>query len=97
MEAKASTVSFCEVSDCAYNKVSSCHAIAVTIGEVRHPACLTFYKSRGGRGGAPSAEAMIGACKMENCSYNVLLGCTAGGVTVVFHHGHADCDKYAVR
>lgn len=93
---KAAKVAGCEVSECAYNKALACHAVAVTVGDTHHPACVTFHKSRE-RGGTHEAGAIVGACKMETCAHNVLLECAIEDVSVQFHHGHADCAKYAVR
>lgn len=59
-------VSVCEVSDCAYNLGSNCHARAITIGNGAHPGCDTFFsESHHIRKGEQIAG--IGACKVASC------------------------------
>ena len=43
----------CEVADCAYNMDSTCHAMAITVGDGMRPRCDTFCQSvmKGGDAG----------------------------------------------
>ena len=86
----------CEATLCAYNLEQSCHARAITIGNGVHPACDTFFPS-GQHTQGDGQPAGVGACKVSGCSHNESLECTAEGIRVVPHEGHADCQTYAPR
>nr|WP_245651840.1 DUF1540 domain-containing protein [Streptosporangium amethystogenes] len=45
-------VNACEVDACAYNTDRSCHALAITVGDVRHAHCDTYFKAPA-KGGDP--------------------------------------------
>ncbi|WP_406291967.1 hypothetical protein [Embleya sp. NBC_00896] len=39
-------VNDCAIEDCAYNRHPACHAPAITMGDVQHAHCDTFFTSR---------------------------------------------------
>jgi hypothetical protein len=85
----------CEVTDCAYNANKGCHTAAITVGS-DHPACDTFLKAPQ-KGGAMDTTGGVGACKVDTCTYNSALECTASGIHVRVHGGHADCATFSHR
>lgn len=86
----------CSVTECAYNKNSECHTMAITVGDVDHAECDTFYRSSN-RGGVFDLVGAVGACKVEKCSFNKSLECSAPGINVAPHSGHADCKTFRER
>lgn len=90
------TITKCSATECSYNKNNECHTLAITVGDASHPACDTFFKA-GHKGGVPDAKGGVGACKSENCQYNVLLECSAKMINVGYHQGHADCTTFTAR
>ncbi|WP_267592793.1 DUF1540 domain-containing protein [Carbonactinospora thermoautotrophica] len=89
-------VNECAVDACAYNRDRACHALAITIGDLGHAHCDTFF-SASIKGGDPSAVGHVGACKMADCEYNVSLECQAPGITVGYQQNAADCLTYQRR
>ncbi|MFF5157657.1 DUF1540 domain-containing protein [Streptomyces sp. NPDC000348] len=87
-------VNECSVDDCAYNRNHVCHALAITVGDVRHPRCDTFFTSSA-KGGDPSTTGRVGACKVSGCRHNVDFECRAPGITVGFQQSEVDCLTYA--
>jgi hypothetical protein len=87
-------VNQCVVEDCAYNRDRACHALAITVGDVRRPQCDTFFSSPS-KGGDPSATGRVGACKMSGCTHNDQFECRAPGITVGFQQSEIDCLTYA--
>lgn len=91
---KMPQISQCDVEECAYNKSSKCHALAVTIGDGGHPRCDTFT-SGGQHGGDPSASGQVGACKVSTCKFNKSLECSAASIRVGHHkQSCADCQTF---
>lgn len=86
----------CTASDCAYNKNNECHTMAITVGDGRHPACDTYYKALN-KGGSPDITGSVGACKVDICKFNKALECSASGINVGSHSGHADCKTFSPR
>jgi hypothetical protein len=86
-------VNECEVEDCAYNMDRACHALAITVGDARHPNCDTFLNASV-RGGDPSTTGRVGACKMSNCRHNTQLECQAPGINVGYRQNQVDCLTY---
>lgn len=86
----------CSVSECAYNRDNQCHTLAITVGNAGHPACDTFHKFSS-KGGGPDLSGGVGACKMDICKFNKSLECSASGITVGPHSGHADCKTFSQR
>jgi hypothetical protein len=39
----------------------------------------------------------VGACKVDTCKHNDALECTASGIHVKVHAGHADCVTFVHR
>ncbi|MEV5510667.1 DUF1540 domain-containing protein [Streptomyces orinoci] len=89
-------VTICQVDECAYNQESTCHALAITVGDSQHARCDTFF-SYAGKGGDASAVGRVGACKMSGCRYNTALECQAPGITVGAVWETADCLTYTSR
>ncbi|MCC3652250.1 MULTISPECIES: DUF1540 domain-containing protein [Streptomyces] len=87
-------VNDCAATSCAYNRESTCHALAITVGDPGHAHCDTFIDS-GARGGDMSSTGRVGACKMSECRHNDQLECRAPGITVGFQQNAADCLTYA--
>lgn len=87
-------VNECAVQDCAYNLDHACHALAITVGDVRHAHCDTFFTAPS-KGGDPSATGHVGACKMADCRHNVDFECHAPGIAVGHHQTDADCLTFA--
>jgi hypothetical protein len=86
----------CEVTDCSYNTNKTCHAAAITVGDSGCAMCDTYFKFSE-KGGAMDITGSVGACKENDCGYNKSLGCSAPGIHVSNHMGHADCATYTKR
>lgn len=87
----------CTVSDCTYNRAFGCHAPRIQVDN-GHPACSTYTHDA-----APlsTPESSVVLCLSLDCLFNTHAHCTAHGVTIGTHAGHADCvtfreDSYAV-
>ncbi|WP_136516191.1 DUF1540 domain-containing protein [Geomonas edaphica] len=95
MEKQMVKITSCNVTQCAYNKHNSCHTLAITVGGPSDacPECDTFMQGSQ-KGGIMDVQGGIGACKVENCSYNQSLECTASAVDVGMHESHPDCFTY---
>lgn len=97
MPVKMPEVRNCAVSNCAYNSKKTCHAIAVTIGHPKSdPKCDTFFESSV-RGGVEDMTAGVGACKTEDCRYNVHFECAATSIQVGMKEGDPDCLTFDMR
>lgn len=86
----------CAASDCSYNRDKKCHTMAITIGNAECPMCDTFLKSSK-KGGAMDVMGSVGACKEEGCKFNRAFECSASGIHVGLHEGHAECMTFAKR
>ena len=97
MEKVMTSITECDVTNCAYNKHNSCHTLAITIGgpEVC-PQCDTFVDSAQ-PGGVPDMRAGVGACKVAACMHNVSLECNASSIKVGRHMGHPDCKTFLAK
>lgn len=84
----------CRVDACAYNTEHTCHALAITIGNSSHAECETFFKVES-KGGDPTANGHVGACRMANCHHNVQFECQAPGIVVGYTQNDVDCLTYA--
>lgn len=74
----------CSMQNCAYNKNTLCHAMAITIGDTAsNPACDTFIETAAHDGGFPNVIASVGACRASDCRHNEHLECMADNVRVV--------------
>jgi hypothetical protein len=89
-------VSECDVEECAYNKDSMCHAMAITIGDSVHPRCDTFCTSVS-MGLDTSCMAGVGACKTTACSHNSGLECSASNISVGIMNDEIDCLTFEGR
>jgi Domain of Unknown Function (DUF1540) len=85
----------CSMMNCAYNTDNMCHAMAITVGSLT-PMCDT-YLQRTKKGGAMDMTGSVGACRLDNCSFNKSLECTAEGIHVGMHSDHAECETFKAR
>lgn len=89
-------IQVCDVTDCAYNIDSNCHAIAITVGNAQTARCDTFY--RHSKGGIKGINGGVGACKMDSCKFNTDLECFAEpGIKVSAKSGDAVCATFSPR
>ena len=95
MELKMPKIIDCSMKECAYNTDKLCHAMAITVGS-KSPMCDTFMK-RKQKGGMKEMNGSVGACKIDNCTFNQSLECTADGIHVGIHADHAECETFQVR
>lgn len=86
----------CSVTECSYNTNKQCHAVAITVGDSTCAMCDTYFKSSQ-KGGAMELTGSVGACKEADCKFNNSLECSASGIHVANHMGHADCSTYSRR
>ncbi len=84
----------CSVRDCSYNQNKACHAVAITVGDSNCAMCDTYYHSSQ-KGGAMEITGSVGACKEDDCKFNNSLECSAPGIHVANHMGHADCSTFS--
>ena len=84
------TVMTCLAEDCSYNCRDECCAPAIEVGE-DHPKCDTFTT-----GAVTIAElpATVQDCMVGECHFNHEMSCSASGVTLTTHAGHADCTTF---
>jgi Domain of Unknown Function (DUF1540) len=87
----------CEVSDCSYNKKKQCHALAITVGGPEACAPCDTYMHAARKGGDADSIGGVGACKVDSCSFNSSFECSASGIKVELHQGHADCATFKHR
>ncbi len=96
---KASRILFCDMEACAYNKQQKCHAVHVNVGhphegcDLAHPQCDTFTESV--EKVMPSNRPTVELCNEDCCQFNESYQCTASGVSIGFHHAHADCRTFS--
>jgi hypothetical protein len=87
----------CSVEDCAYNTDNTCHALAITVGDVVDPRCDTFYRTDH-KGGVIDSTGKVGACKQELCKFNEDLECAASpGIRIAPQEGRAECITFEPR
>ena len=89
-------VASCDVASCAYHWHRSCFARAITVGEVRSPACDTFVPSDV-HCSTSDMQAGVGACKMVECRHNRDFMCEADSITVETREGQPVCATFAVE
>ncbi|MEY9213872.1 DUF1540 domain-containing protein [Thermobifida halotolerans] len=87
-------VNSCEAEACVYNTDRACRALAITVGDVRHAYCDTFFDAPA-KGGDPATTGHVGACKMSDCQHNVQFECQASGIAVGYRQEQADCLTYS--
>lgn len=91
-----SVVKGCEVSKCAYNSASGCHAKAITVGDEVGPDCDT-YLSSSSHTKSVQRQAGVGACKMSDCRFNEDLECISPEIMVGLQKEAAKCMTYSLR
>lgn len=87
-------VSRCDVTRCFYNRGNGCHAPAINVGS-DHPACDAFIADA--KHIARPDVGLVGACHVDDCRYNKDRVCSANGIIVAEHSGHADCTTFTKR
>jgi Domain of Unknown Function (DUF1540) len=85
----------CVAKECAFNRESSCHALAINVGgpEDVRPNCDSFFRTKT-QCGMEHVFAGVAVCKVLTCKFNELLECLAPGVNVQVHDGQAECATY---
>ncbi len=96
MTIEMTEVQSCSVNDCSYNKDSSCHAKAITIGDGIHPGCDTFLDGSSGHTRA-SITAGVGACKVSDCKFNNDFECSSDSIQVAVTGDSAECKTYTLN
>ena len=86
----------CEISDCAYNAESRCHAKAITIGDGMTPSCDTVLCNSAAVHDL-GVRAGVGACKVSGCQHNDDLECAADGIMVGLTDSGIRCLTYLAR
>lgn len=98
MAMKMPKVSACNVAECSYNKQKQCHALAITVGGPEDVcACCDTFLHADKKGGVSDMTGSVGACKVDQCTYNQSFECAAPNIQVGLHEGHADCKTYKPR
>jgi hypothetical protein len=98
MAMKMPKISACTVTDCSYNMQRQCHALAITVGGPEDVcACCDTYLHADKKGGVADMTGSVGACKVEECTFNKAFECAAPGIKVEMHQGHADCTTFRAR
>lgn len=83
-------VSQCDVNNCGFNVNHTCHAKAITIGDLENPGCDTFFEaSRHNK--ETKRIAGVGACKVSACKYNNDFECNADAIAVGFSKHKINC------
>ena len=95
MEKRMPPIEQCEEKDCAFNRNSKCHAIAIQVGGPNDPRpnCDTFFRTKT-ECGKEEICAGVGSCKVLTCKFNELLECLAPLVNVQVYNGRAECATY---
>ncbi|MDQ7993098.1 MAG: DUF1540 domain-containing protein [Propionicimonas sp.] len=87
-------VKSCTTTACSFND-GGCTALAITVGGTGAKASCTTFVALDARGGLPSANGQVGACKRLECVHNTDLLCTAAEVSIAGED--AECLTYEVR
>jgi hypothetical protein len=80
----------CLAEGCSYNCRDECCAPNIEVGD-EHPRCDMFTTGEVPIG---DGEPPVMDCKVMDCHFNQRMACSAGGVTMINHSGHADCGTY---
>jgi hypothetical protein len=80
----------CLAERCSWNCMDECCAPKIEIG-ADHPACDTFTT---GSVHPMDVNAEVEDCKVTDCHFNNAMACSAAGITLSTHSGHADCMTY---
>lgn len=97
MKVSMPPVKMCNVKKCAYNSQNACHALAITVGDPGGPpACDTYFASTR-HGGVKDATAGVGACKTDDCKFNLDFECSASSVSIGLQNNAVDCLTYHKR
>lgn len=85
----------CEAKRCAYNVDSTCHARAITVGDMQKHLCDTLFALK--QHTQRKEGAGVGACRSTNCMHNEDLECQADGIDITLSGGQAICGTFAAR
>jgi len=86
----------CQAKKCAYNVDSTCHARAITVGDMQKHLCDTMMMMSG-QHTQRKEIAGVGACRSTNCVHNEDWECQATGINVALSGGQASCGTFAAR
>jgi hypothetical protein len=98
MEKQMVKINSCDETDCSYNKHNACHTLGITVGGPTDPcpSCDTFMQGSQ-KGGVMDVQGGVGACKVESCTYNQSLECSAPSIKIGVHESHPDCMTFKPR
>ncbi|MDD5705946.1 MAG: DUF1540 domain-containing protein [Kiritimatiellae bacterium] len=85
----------CEAKQCAYNTASTCHARAITVGNMQQHLCDTMIAVK--KHTQRKEAAGVGACRSANCVHNEDLECQADGINITLSGGRAFCGTFAAK
>jgi hypothetical protein len=88
-------VSACGATECAYNRESKCHALAITVGDRNEPHCDTMVSAP--EHVSRKESAGVGACKVSSCRHNQELECNAPAIRVGLKADSVDCLTFEAR
>jgi len=80
----------CHAEDCSYNCDEECCAPMIQVGD-EHPMCDMYTTATVERS---DADPMVSKCVVDECHFNANMSCSAAGITLWKHAGHADCATY---
>lgn len=86
-------VTQCSVDQCAYNKESSCHARAITVGDINKHLCDTSMTAD--RHTQRQDIAGVGACRSTDCVHNEDFECQADAISVMMSGNEAECGTFS--
>ncbi len=82
----------CNAENCVYNKDKKCHTLAINIGD-DIPCCDTFMAGSN-KAGFNDVSGGVGSCKVDSCSFNRSLECSAKGIHMSVVGNQVDCQTY---
>jgi len=90
MEMRESHVMTCHAAECSYNCDEECCAPKIEVGD-DHPKCDMYTLAPVER---HNSMPMVSKCMVSECHFNGDMSCTAAGITLWKHGGHADCATF---
>jgi len=82
----------CNAESCVYNKNKQCHTPAINIGD--KVACCDTFMAGSQKAGFNDISGGVGSCKVDSCSFNSSLECTASGIHMSVVGNQVDCQTY---
>jgi hypothetical protein len=93
MQMSEAHVLTCGAETCSYNCRDVCCAPSIEVG-AEHPACDTYTT---GAVDILEGEPAVRDCKVFDCNFNNSEMCSAAGITMISHAGHADCGTFRMQ